>query len=294
MNRLRFLVLILVLTTLFGTRAAFAGEPASRKAMAEALFVQGREAMQRGAFGLAAEKLEDSQAIDAAVGTLLNLATCYEELNRTASAWVTYKRAAALARAQQQTDREAFAREKAASLKSSLAYIVVEPSDPPKDLKILRDDEEIPRRLWGKPVPVDPGDYRVVARAPGRPLVERGVTAAPGKIQRVVLTGLVDKRRVEAPPPAAPARSKAVTQPTAGPSSQRRTPARDVTRGDAQRLWGAVVGGAGIAGLVVGGAFMARAISKNDDSQQHCQGNLCDDTGKVLRDWESWAAPCCS
>ncbi|MCB9583524.1 MAG: hypothetical protein H6717_41205 [Polyangiaceae bacterium] len=284
----RYLAVVSLLATLVMASGASADDTASQKATAEALFVQGREAMQRGDYSVACEKFEDSQATDAAVGTLLNLATCYEKLNRTASAWVTYKRAAALARTQQQAEREAFARKKADALTSRLAYVVVEPSDRPDDLTIRRDEEEIPRRLWDKPIPVDPGEHQLVASAPGRQGSEQRIIAIAGKTLRVVVPAVGEAPPVEvvqprAPEEPAPAAVKPAP-PAPAPSPERPSPARDTGRGDTQRLWGVVVGGSGVVALGVGGVFLGRAISKNDDSSAYCRGDVCDSTGKSLRD----------
>ena len=51
---------------------------------AEALFDEGKSLMIEGKLAVACEKLEQSQRIDPAVGTLLYLAECYEKSGRTA------------------------------------------------------------------------------------------------------------------------------------------------------------------------------------------------------------------
>ena len=63
-------------------------------AAADALFQKGREAADKGDFATAAAKFAESQRLDPAPGTLLNLADCEEHLGQTASAWEHYKRAA--------------------------------------------------------------------------------------------------------------------------------------------------------------------------------------------------------
>src|SRR5437899_11188432 len=65
---------------------------------AEALFEQGRELMTAQKFSDACPKFADSQKLDPKSSTLLNLANCYEKAGRSATAWATYREAAALAK----------------------------------------------------------------------------------------------------------------------------------------------------------------------------------------------------
>src|SRR5690348_1000013 len=74
-------------------------QAASQKATAEALFEEGRKLMAEGKVAEACPKFADSEQLDASSSTLLNLASCYEKLGRTASAWATYREAASLANA---------------------------------------------------------------------------------------------------------------------------------------------------------------------------------------------------
>src|SRR3954468_2190760 len=72
-------------------------QDASSQAAAQALFEQARKLMADGKFPEACPKLAESQRLDPGAGTLLNLGHCYEKSGRTASAWVTFKDAAAAA-----------------------------------------------------------------------------------------------------------------------------------------------------------------------------------------------------
>jgi serine/threonine-protein kinase len=75
------------------------------KAAAEALFDQGVRLMKQNSFNDACPKLEESERIDPAVGTLLYLGECYERVGKTASAWATFREAASLANNMNQSDR---------------------------------------------------------------------------------------------------------------------------------------------------------------------------------------------
>ena len=64
-----------------------AGAEPRDPAAAEWLFREGRALMKKGDFAPACAKLAESQRLDPAVGTLMNLAECEERIGRTASAW---------------------------------------------------------------------------------------------------------------------------------------------------------------------------------------------------------------
>ena len=86
---LRSLVGCLTATLLLLTSPVHAQRAAADKAAAEALFDEALELMQQKRYAEACPKLEQSQRVDAGIGTLLYLGECYEKLGRTASAWAT-------------------------------------------------------------------------------------------------------------------------------------------------------------------------------------------------------------
>src|SRR6187455_1821464 len=104
---------------------ALAQGSAGNKAAAEALFEEGRSLMQKQQYQEACSKLEASQNLDSGLGTLMLLSDCYEKTGRTASAWATFREAAAVARGQGDGDREKVARTRADALEPNLARLVV-------------------------------------------------------------------------------------------------------------------------------------------------------------------------
>src|SRR5205823_1525193 len=68
-----------------------------------------------------------------------------------------------------QADREAVARDRARALDSRLARVAISlaPATDAPGLEIRRDGQVVSRTLWGVEIPVDRGDHRVDAVAPG-------------------------------------------------------------------------------------------------------------------------------
>src|SRR3954469_8263227 len=123
-----FLVFLVAVGVLLA--APVRAEPTSSdKAAAEGLFSDARRLMVAGKFQEACPKLEASQRLDPAVGTVLNLADCYERSGRTASAWMEFLEAASAARQSGSADREAEARGRASALESRLSYLVITRKD---------------------------------------------------------------------------------------------------------------------------------------------------------------------
>jgi thioredoxin-like negative regulator of GroEL len=97
----------------------------SNRAAAEALFNQGRDLMTAGKFVEACPKFEASQQLDPGLGTMLNLAECYEKTGRTASAWAEYREAIPLARAAGSKARQDLAVERAKALEERLSTLTI-------------------------------------------------------------------------------------------------------------------------------------------------------------------------
>ena len=91
----------MALTVASGVRAAESnsGEPSANVAAAEALFERGRELMAQRRVKEACPLFEESQRLDAGIGTQFNLAACYEAAGRFASAYTLFLEVAEAARA---------------------------------------------------------------------------------------------------------------------------------------------------------------------------------------------------
>jgi hypothetical protein len=260
--------------------ATCAAPAAAQQAEANLLFDEGRAAMAQRDYAQAIGKLEQSQQLDPAVGTLLNLAECYVAVGRSASAWVTYREAASLASGTKQRDRERFASRKAQELEPRLSHleVVVKPEARAPGLVITRGAISIPEGLWGSSIPVDPGTQHLEARAPGRApwTLDVNVGESADKVRvEVPLLEPADSPATSAPPaPAsAPLPQPVVANqafPTALPATDRRAnerrPSPLPTIG-----WVSVTAGgvATLAGVLV----FANGRSQIDDA--NCPDQVC-------------------
>jgi tetratricopeptide (TPR) repeat protein len=168
MSIARAVIVILLVVGAVPTLAS--AEPAG--AQAEVLFREGRALMTAGKIAEACAALEQSQKLDPAPTTLINLAACREKLGQIATAWGLFLEAERQTRsasdpAAQQLNK--VARERAAKLESRVPKLTISVPDRSKmdGLEVVRDKESIPAVMWNRALPVDGGTYTITARAPG-------------------------------------------------------------------------------------------------------------------------------
>jgi serine/threonine-protein kinase len=256
---------------LAGAGAARANDAAA----AEALFREGRQLMKDGRFELACPKLAESQALDPGIGTLFNLALCYEAQGRIASAWAAYSEVSAQAKAVGQADRERVAHDRGLVLEPRLSYATIRVADPaPAGLQVERDGTLIGATQWGTAIPVDPGSHKLVASAPGyKPFSTQFEVRADAQRVDVAIPQL-EQEPVPQPPPigvATPVRPEETPAPPAPKPSRLRIPLS---------LAGVAVG---LVGVGVGTYFGVQSLSEHQQADPSCQGNFCMKPGYDLR-----------
>jgi hypothetical protein len=242
--------------------ARASAESTADQLKAETLFVEGRRLLAASRFAEACPKFAESQRLDPAVGTLLNLGDCYEKTGRTASAWTVFRDAAAEAHRLHDARREAVASERATALGLRLVKltILVPSASVTPGLQVKRDGVTVDRAAWSAATPMDPGWHAIEATAPGKRRWTLPVTIDASRPTTVITIPPLEDL-------AAPALA---TEPR--------------TEGRAQRIAGGVLAGGGAAALGVSAIFTAMAIASNNDSAAHCHGNACDKIGVGLRD----------
>ena len=261
---------------------AHAEAGAAQKAAAESLFDDALKAMKSGHFAEACPKLEESERIDPAIGTLLYLAECYEKSGRTASAWATFREAASAAQAQGETERTRVAAARADRLQPSLSKLTLKVAPETAQiasLRVTRDNVMVAQTLFGVALPVDPGKYRIVASADGYQSYETEIeVAANADSKSLEIPALVASATPAVGAAALPASNAAGANPQNSTSVPPANAEPAPSSGNAMRTAAYVTGALGVVSLGVGTYFGVKAISKNNDAKDHCPGgNTCND-----------------
>jgi hypothetical protein len=267
--------------------ALSSGARAEDVAAAEALFSRGLADMLAGKYATGCPALAESHRLDPRPGTLFTLAECEAKAGKVATASARYQDyLEAFARLPADKQAKQRGREKDATrARAELAPLVPQlelalPAGAPKDVVVKRDGSVVGGPSLGVPLPVDPGEHTASTEVPGSAPVEVKFSLAKG-----------EKKRVELPLPAAPAAATPVATPVApaaaAPSQPPAAPPPDGPKpGSTQRTIGFVVGGVGLAGLVVGGVTGGLAVAKKSTVSSECDADthLCSHDGKVAAD----------
>jgi hypothetical protein len=238
---------------MLGVATAAHAEPrTSDKTTAEALFAEGRKLMTAGKYADACPKLEASLKLDAGVGTMLNLAECYEKNGQTASAWTEFREAISAARDAGSKDRADLARARAAALEPKLSRLtVVVPKGQLVD--VTRDGALLESAAFGTPVPVDPGKHVIAASAPGKRKWATSVDVTSAAQVSVDVPALADES-------AAAAHESAITADAPKTSAG----------GSSQRTLAITAGVVGVVGIAAGTVFALKASSTWSDAKNKC------------------------
>jgi hypothetical protein len=248
----RFLPLVAVV---LAASALAAPARADDSAAAEALFQQAKTLTEQQRYEEACPKFAASYKLDRTLGTLLNLADCEEHTSRVASAWAHWGEAVELA--QRTGDkRDAFAAGHRDALAPRLPMLRLDIPAASAALDVHRDGVKIDPAAYGVPLPSDPGGHVVTVRRGAEVLVEKRVVVREGATTALALDLAAIERA--APPPVAYER----------PTSS-------------LRAAGLVIGGVGVASLLVAGSFEIKAIVDRSvtDNPAYCISKHCTPDG---------------
>ena len=229
---------------------------------AERLFREARKLVDAGDYAAACPKFAESERLEPAPGTLVNLAECEEHTGKVVAAQEHYRLASS---GYPKTDkRHDLAAQKAAALDGKIVHLTLELAPgAPSGVTVRRGDAIVTENL-GASVAVDPGAVVVVVTAPGRVDKTYPLDLREGETKELV---------VEAgePVPAAgsgPAQVHAEEKPVEG-------------GGNPLRTVGFVVGGVGVAGLALGAGTGILAMGSASTVRSHCNTTtyLCDSQG---------------
>ena len=231
-------------------------------------------------YATACAKFAESQRLEPAAGTAINLAECLDRRGQLADAWQRWKEARRLLR--DGDDRIWAVDRKVQELEARLPRLTLrlEPGVAP-DVRVERDGVPVGAASLGTALPLNPGPHEVVVRAPGhherRYVVEleesanQELSVAPGP-------ALPEPEPEPEPPPAPPLPVQLDSAPP---------PAQPVAHTSPARTAGFAVVGVGAASLVAGSVFGGLAIRQKNQMDGCVESGsrlLCDSAGLAAAD----------
>lgn len=172
---------ILVMLALAATASA------DSKQRAEKLFEDGRKYLANGEYSLACTAFEESQAVEPAIGTQLNIALCYEKWGKLAAAYTVYLEAERQAR-EVKDKRSTVARKQADAIEPKLARlrVIVPDGIDPYAIYLLDEKEIEVAKLAGELV-LDAGPHEIEVRVAGAPPTKNAITLEAGQRAKLEL-----------------------------------------------------------------------------------------------------------
>jgi len=265
----------------------------------QAQFDYGLAEMLAGRYATGCPALAASEKSDPHPGTLFTLGECELRWKHSASALrrlVEYldlvTNMPTAGERDRQSDRVKVATAQRQQLEKQVARItLVVPAGSPDDAEVRVDGVPVPRRWLGEPLPLDPGDHVIGLSVGDGRKSEQRVTLAAGDERRIAL----------AVPPARAQTSSAVSTQAplaphaAGQPAASAEPPESHAPPSSRRRWIWMAGGAGAAGVVVGGVAGLLALVENASASRSCgtdglSPGQCTsqqgvDAGKAARTW---------
>ncbi|MFN0247491.1 MAG: hypothetical protein ACKV2T_11445 [Kofleriaceae bacterium] len=165
-------------------------------AQAEVLFREGRELMQKQKYAEACTAFEQSQKLEPAPATLLNLAGCREKTNQLASAWGLFLEAERATRsASDATTKQLHdvAKNKAAKLEPRISKLTIKVAPGSDGVEVKRNTDRVDSAMWGRALPIDGGTYKITATAPGKTPWSTEITVGVEKDAKIVDVPVLEK-----------------------------------------------------------------------------------------------------
>lgn len=241
---------------------------------AEELFRQGRRRAEEHDCAAARECFRTSLALKEAVGTLLNLAICEEELGNDVTAREAYQKVLRALPADDPRLPIAQARFEAIDARVPRLTLRLTP-DAPAGVNVVHNGIRLPTSALGQELPVAAGRHRLVVAAPGYRVGDYQITLREGERRELAFAPLVPERKVSTE------RSSVVdvsVQPNHAPAHDRHA------RTTSALEWGGIgMAATGTVALGVGSYFGLRALDKKRDSARDCDSTGCGHKGLADR-----------
>jgi hypothetical protein len=257
---------LVMLAVLVAVRAAHADDAT----IAEAEFVKAKRLMKEGKTADACLAFERSQKLDPQNGTRYNLAICYAELGKTATAFAIFRD---LAQKDQNAARKADSAKRAEKLEPRLMKLLVVARSHAEGLVVTRDGVDV-TRLLGIEEPIDPGRYKLVARADGKAPWEQEVEVTSGEGGVII----VEIPVLERPDEVVEEGDDVVVE------EDRPRRARTGSSGKGRRFAGLAFGAGGLVAVGVGLVYGNRARSTWADVEFLCGDDLVCTTAPQYQD----------
>ncbi|HVK65656.1 MAG TPA: hypothetical protein VM694_14330 [Polyangium sp.] len=182
--------LYLFLSALF--TASLAPLAIAHAADAEALLKEGKKLVTEKKYDEACPKIAEAYKLSPSPATLLDLALCHEKQGKLATAWGEMLDAEADARKAGRADVEARARANSKAIEPKLPRVTVSVAANTPGIEIAINGQKIDLGALGKGRPVDPGEHKIVATAPGRKPWETTLSLKPGERKSVMVPALAE------------------------------------------------------------------------------------------------------
>jgi len=234
--------------------------PAQR---ADRLFNEGNALANAGDFAAACPRYDESNRLDRAIGTEFNLADCYQNVGKTATALSLFRSVEDTAKTAGKVERQNSAHQRAEALEKLVPRLRVTfpASGEVPGLEVSCDAKRIEHDDLGRGLAFDPGTHTVTAKAPARLPWSQTLQLVAGQTTVVAVPELaVDPNAV---PPVV------------------------VRRGGTQRTLALITGGVGLAGLAVGTAFGVLSISDHSTASKACPSFVCTAASGGVSDWQN-------
>jgi hypothetical protein len=226
----------------------------------ERLFREGRTALQNNDLETACARFAESQRVEPAPGTALNLGDCEERRGHLMAARGAFLIASA---AFATPEKKGFATGRAEAVEKRIPKLLVNVSGAPADVVVLR----VGDRAVAPATEVrhDPGEVVITAEAKGyRPRTMRATLKEGQTLE-------LDIGPLEAESGSTASRDKT------GPAQSKAPPRDD---GNSRRTLGYAIGGVGVASLTVGVVTGIMTLGHASTVKEHCDGDLaCDSEG---------------
>ena len=260
-------------------------------ATAGALFEKGVADLEAKRFESACPVIQESHRIDPRPGTLFTLAECLAQWGKVASAVARYQDYVDLVplllpdQQVRHRSRLATARARLKQLRPTVPTLaLVLPPNAPPGTTVTRNGEALGGAALGLALPVDPGSYTIVTRAPGAADQTVNVTLQLGEAKRLELElGAPAREPAASAVPVAPPAPEAPPPPPPSTGSAREPapPPEPASKPEhaGRRTAAYVAAGVGVAGVAVGVVTGILVLGKKSVVSDNCPNGACNDEG---------------